>query len=152
MSKIELTCMCMIYDRANNKVLVQDRKKSWKGISFPGGHVEKGESLVEAAVREVKEETGLTVSNLKACGVVHWYNTSVGERYLVFNYKTETFSGELISDTEEGRVFRVGADELPFLNLAEGFGQRLPMFFEDKYLEGFAQWSEEDGVSPLKWY
>jgi len=152
MSKIELTCMCMIYDRTSNKVLVQDRKKSWKGINFPGGHVEKGEGLVEATIREVKEETGLTVSNLKACGVIHWYNTATGERYLVFNYKTETFAGQLISDTEEGRVFWVDADELQFLNLAEGFDQRLPMFFEDKYIEGFGQWSEEDGTGPMIWF
>ena len=56
----ELTNMIMIKNPENNCVLVQNRVKYWKGVSFPGGHVEKGESFTESAVREVKEETGWT--------------------------------------------------------------------------------------------
>lgn len=40
MAQVEITCMCMVLDRSKNKVLVQDRIKNWKGINFPGGHVE----------------------------------------------------------------------------------------------------------------
>lgn len=58
-AKVELTNICMIYDEKNNKVLVQDRIKSWKGITFPGGHIEYGEGIVESTIREIKEETGL---------------------------------------------------------------------------------------------
>lgn len=152
MAKVELTCMCMVIDRANNKVLVQDRKKSWKGINFPGGHVEDGEGLVDAAIREVKEETGLDVSNLKSCGIVNFFNNQTGERYFVFNFKTETFSGELITETEEGKVFWVSIDELPNLKLASGFGERLPMFFEDNYMEGFGVWNSDNRNTPMKWF
>ena len=42
-------------------MLVQERLKSWTGLSFPGGHVEPGEGFIDSAVREVKEETGLDV-------------------------------------------------------------------------------------------
>ena len=55
------TVMCMLHDGKGN-ILVEDRRSShWPGIAFPGGHVEPGESFVQAAVREMQEETGLKV-------------------------------------------------------------------------------------------
>lgn len=137
MAKVELTNMCMIYDEKNNKVLVQERIKSWKGITFPGGHVEDGEGIVESTIREIKEETGLTISNLESCGVVYWYNDEIGDKYFVFNFKTETFEGELLEKTDEGKVYWVDKNSLLDLNLADGFKERLPMFLEGKYSEGF---------------
>lgn len=56
MAKTEFTCMCMVFDKANQKVLVQDRIKNWKRINFLGGHVEEGEGLVDAAIREEKKK------------------------------------------------------------------------------------------------
>ena len=59
-----LTNMCLIYDGEN--ILVQERtKKTWPGITFPGGHLEKDESIVESTIREIKEETNLDIKNPK---------------------------------------------------------------------------------------
>lgn len=67
--RVELTVMCMVYDEQGN-VLVEDRKKQdWPGVTFPGGHVEPEESFVEAAIREVREETGLTIKSPRLCGI-----------------------------------------------------------------------------------
>ena len=99
MPKIELTNMVMIQDNKTGKVLVQDRIKKWKGLSFPGGHIEEGESFVDSAIREIKEETGLDIANLKSCGVIHWCNNTTSDRYIEFLYKTTDFSGELLSET-----------------------------------------------------
>lgn len=149
MAKVELTNMCMIYDKKNNKVLVQDRIKSWKGISFPGGHIEDGESIVESTIREVKEETGLNISNLESCGVIYWYNDETSEKYIVFNFRTEVFTGDLLEKTDEGNVFWVDKDDLLKLNFADGLKERLPMFLDKKYSEGFGIWNEHS-ISQLK--
>ncbi|MFD0712721.1 8-oxo-dGTP diphosphatase [Paenibacillus sp. GCM10027626] len=142
MSKVEMTNMCMIYDKETDRVLVQERIKSWKGITFPGGHVENGESIADSTIREVKEETGLDVSDLELCGIVHWYNNETDETYLVFSYRTTVFRGKLMEETEEGRHFWVDKNELASLALAPGFGERLPMFFGDKFAEGFGVWND----------
>ena len=71
--KTILTNMCMVYDDQGN-VLVEDRSKpEWPGITFPGGHVEHGESFVASVIREVKEETGLDIQKPSLCGIKQWY-------------------------------------------------------------------------------
>lgn len=69
--KVEFTNLCMISD--GNKVVVIDRKKKdWPGVTFPGGHVELGESFSDAVIREVKEETGLDIYSPQLCGIKDW--------------------------------------------------------------------------------
>ena len=65
---VELTVLCLIED--GDKILLQNRvKKDWRGYALPGGHVEPGESFVDAVIREMKEETGLTILNPRLVGV-----------------------------------------------------------------------------------
>ena len=65
---VEVMNMCVL--RRGSKVLVQDRTDpNWPGVAFPGGHVEKGESFTDAVIREVQEETGLTISSPRLCGI-----------------------------------------------------------------------------------
>lgn len=137
MPKVELTNMVMIEDPATGRVVVEDRVKSWRGLSFPGGHVEEGESFVDSAVREVREETGLDVRGLRSCGVIHWCNRATGDRYLVFLYRTRDFSGELLPATDEGRVFWIDPREIPSRPSENEFRRYLPMFFESRYNEAF---------------
>ena len=60
---VELTVLCLIED--GDKILLQNRvKKDWQGYALPGGHIEPGESFVDAIIREMKEETGLTRSKI----------------------------------------------------------------------------------------
>ena len=111
-----LTNMCLVYK--DDQILVQNRKKnSWPGITFPGGHIEENESFVESTIREIKEETGLTISNLELCGISHWTKLC-GCRYIVFLYKTNCFTGDLVS-SNEGEVFWINKNDLFKYELAE---------------------------------
>ena len=68
---VEFTNMCMICD--GSRVVVIDRKKrDWPGITFPGGHIEPGESFTDAVIREVQEETGLHIRSPQLCGIKDW--------------------------------------------------------------------------------
>lgn len=104
------TNMCMITD--GGKVLVQDRKRpDWPGVCFPGGHVEPGESFVASVIREVFEETGLTVEDPALCGTKQ-FQTEDGARYVVLFFRASKFSGELKA-SDEGEVFWVERKDLP---------------------------------------
>ena len=104
------TNLCMVSD-GNGNVLVQDRKNpDWPGVTFPGGHVEPEEAFTDSVIREVFEETGLTIENPRLCGVKQ-FMTDAGERYVVFLYRADQFTGELRS-SREGKVFWVPREKL----------------------------------------
>lgn len=128
-----ITNMCMIYDDKGN-VLVQDRdKKEYPGITFPGGHVEHGESLVESVIREVFEETGLSIENPEICGIKDWINDD-GSRYIVLLYKTNKFSGELIP-SEEGDVFWTKFEDISEDRLANDMKKMVEIFYNNEVSE-----------------
>ena len=127
--------MCMICDGLGN-VLVQDRvDPKWSGITFPGGHVEQGESFTDAVKREVLEETGLKISAPRLCGIKDWIEED-GTRYVVHLYQTNQFEGEVIS-SEEGRIFWLPLCDLPQQKLANGMDLMLRVFCEDILSEMF---------------
>ena len=137
--KTEFTNMVMIR-RDDGMVLVQERKLYWKGIAFPGGHAEPGESFERSAEREILEETGLTVKNLELCGIVHWDCPERKEKFIVFLYRTSDFSGELINETEEGKVFWVKEDELKNMKLCNNFEKDLELFTGNRCTESHIEY------------
>ena len=145
---VEFVNMCLIKNR--DKVLVQDRvSPNWPGITFPGGHVERGESFVDAVIREVKEETGLTISKPQLCGIKDWYDDE-DYRYVVHFYKTEHFTGELQS-SDEGNVWWEDFENLPHLKLAtEDMSDMLRVFLEEDLSEFFYYEDGEDWSYQLK--
>ncbi len=143
--KLEITNMVMVQDKISGKVVAQQRIKSWKGVSFPGGHAEENETIYDSAVREVFEETGLTIRSLIPCGFMYWFNNQTRDRYFTYFYKTMDYEGELIDATDEGRVFWTTLDDLKTMKLSPNFKEYLPMFLENTYCEAYCSWN--DGMS-----
>ena len=136
---VELTVLCLIHK--NGKYLLQDRiKNDWKGYTLPGGHIEPGESIVNAVIREMQEETGLTIRHPHLCGVKQ-FPLEEG-RYIVFLFETEEFEGDLRS-SEEGTMHWIDEKELSKVNLVEDFGDLIEVMLNDTLTE--FQYVIEDG-------
>lgn len=105
------TNMCMVYDGEN--ILVLNRvKNDWPGLTFPGGHVEEYELFSEAVIREMKEETGLTISEVEYVGQIVWPLPDKGINDVALLYRTNKYSGEILA-SKEGEVFFIKKSELP---------------------------------------
>jgi 8-oxo-dGTP diphosphatase len=133
--------LCMVYDGQGNILVQNRRKRDWSGITFPGGHVEAGESFADAVIREVWEETGLTIEHPVLCGIKQWTEED-GARAVVLFYKTDRFSGELKS-SEEGEVFWVRREEFETLPLAEDMAETIRVFESDVFSECFYTQDEQ---------
>lgn len=117
----QLTTLCYIIK--DGKYLMMHRvkkekdlnKDKWIGV---GGHFEYGESPDDCLKREVKEETGLTLLDYKARGIVTFvYGENIVEYMHLFT--ADRFEGELI-DCDEGELVWVPINEVCSLPIWEG--------------------------------
>lgn len=138
MEPCELTVLCLV-ERANEILLQYRQKGDWDGWVFPGGHVEPGESFLDACKREVEEETGLRIEKPELRGVKQF--PVKGGRYIVFLYRTRTFEG-VLRDSPEGENRWFFRDALP-KDLVMDFDLMLEVI-DDPLLTEF-QYVLEDG-------
>lgn len=139
---VELTVLCLIQD--GDRILLQNRvKKDWEGYTLPGGHVEPGESFVDAVKREMKEETGLDIINPRLAGIKQF--PIENGRYIVLLFKTEQFSGEVVS-SEEGEMQWVDCDRIEEIESVDDLDELLkvindPDLTEFQYLVDGDKWT-----------
>ena len=106
--------LCHVID--GDKLLL---KMATRGISkgkwnAPGGKIDPGETSDECAVREVFEETGLNIKNLKSHGPLGFHMDGKEElSFTVHLFSTRSFEGKARS-TDEGEVKWFGTDEIPY--------------------------------------
>ena len=148
-----LTNLCMVEDLENGKVVLQyrspERYKKWSGYAFPGGHIEEGESLAESIIREVYEETGLTITAPKLVAVKDW-EPDDGTRYIVFCYKATEFTGQLRS-SEEGEVSWVEKDQLKKLDLSYDMLPLLEVMEDPDLSEYYYRKRTDDGWEKFRY-
>lgn len=112
---VELTNMCMIQN--GTKILVEDRKnKTWAGVTFPGGHIEPGESFNHA------------MSGIKQ------FPKKDNKRYIVLLYKANDFEGQ-IKSSKEGEIFWIERKDLKNYSLPENFAEMMPIFENNQLSE-----------------
>ena len=128
-------------DRGEYLMLHRVKKKNdvnrdkWIGV---GGKFEDGESPEDCLLREVREETGLTIEAPRLCGLKQFPEDD-GTRYIVMLYQTDRFSGELRS-SEEGKVFWIKRSDLEHYQLPVNFDQMLQVFEDEQIEELFCYW------------
>ena len=127
----------MIKINRGNDVLVLDKVKKygWEGLTFPGGHVEKIESITESVIREAKEETNLDIENIKYVGMISWYDNDNNDRIVGFLYETDDFSGELVKENVEGTLEFIDYEELKNMDGHSDSMGEIFAIYDGKYSE-----------------
>lgn len=134
--------MCMIC-RGDDVLALDKVNNSYTGTTFPGGHVELGETFHDAVVREVFEETGLRIQNPVLKGIYHWYRD--GFHNVGYLYRADEFTGELKS-SEEGRVYWISRKEYEQKELAVGMQRVVQIMDSDRFSECFMDVKEDGSI------
>lgn len=116
------TTLCYI-TRDNSYLMLYRNKKSddvnegkWIGV---GGKLEEGETPDACICREVREETGLTLTSYRRRGVIYFYADG-WESEVIYLYSADGFAGELTQECNEGELRWIPISEIMDLNLWEG--------------------------------
>ncbi len=106
-------CYLMLHRVKKKNDLNQDK---WVGI---GGKFEENESPEECNLREVYEETGLTLNSARYCGIVTFVSDKWEGEYMHL-FHSDDFSGTIKSDCDEGNLEWIDKKELLSLPLWQG--------------------------------
>ena len=119
--KLRVGCSATIFDPAREKILLTRRTDNNRWC-LPGGGIDPGESVIEACVREVWEETGLRVHVRKLTGVYSTPHEVLeypdGNRFhtIALNFDVEIVSGELTTSEETSEFGYFSVEELDEIN------------------------------------
>lgn len=133
----------VMIQKGDEVLLLNRQHDDFKGFIPPGGKVEFPEGFAEGAIREVKEETGLNVQSLSFKGISHFTNEQANDHFIIYNYLTDDFSGELLTDSSEGELHWVKISEAKNYPMQEDIKMRFDYFFEPGTFEIHTTWNHD---------
>jgi 8-oxo-dGTP diphosphatase len=130
----------LCYLRSEGRTLMMHRNKKpgdvhkgkWNGL---GGKLDSGESPEECVIREMREESGLTIAAPRLRGILTFPAFKPGEDWLVFVYTASRYSG-VLETCAEGDLEWVTAERLAALPLWEGDRIFLPWLEQERFFSG----------------
>lgn len=133
--KPKILTLCLT--RKEGMVLLGMKKRGfgegrWNGF---GGKLEKGESIIDAAIREMREESGLKVEELEERGIINFQFLDTGKLLEVHVFDVLKYNGEPI-ETEEMSPKWFNLDEIPFENMWADDIYWMPLFFKGNKFNG----------------
>lgn len=141
----KIQTLCLIHQ--NGKVLLGMKKRGfgvgrWNGF---GGKLHEGETIEEAAIREIKEESCLDVHEITKQGILYFEFENDSTLLEAHIYSIDKFSG-IPQETEEMRPQWFSVDEIPFSNMWSDDKFWLPLFLEGKKFKGTFHFDKPSNV------
>lgn len=132
-------CTLMVH---RNKKANDIHEGKWNGL---GGKFEAGETPEECVVREVWEESGLTIQNPKYCGLLIFTNFK-GNDWYVFVFTAGEFTGDLI-ESPEGMLEWIPDEKVLDLNLWKSDSIFMPWIRDKKFFSAKFQYNGDEMLS-----
>jgi 8-oxo-dGTP diphosphatase/2-hydroxy-dATP diphosphatase len=141
----KITTLCIIHQHP--KILLGMKKRGfgagrWNGF---GGKMQEGETIEEAAKREVLEEARIKIGGLEKMGVIDFFWQGKPDTLQVHIFKAESFLG-IPTESEEMKPKWFDAKEIPFSEMWQDDIYWMPLFLENKKFLGKFVFDEQDNI------
>lgn len=141
----KLLTICIV--REPGRVLLGMKKRGFGVGRFNGfgGKLNPGETVEEAAIRELEEEANIKALDLERMGVIYFEFKDQAEILETHIFKVEKFSGEIV-ESEEMRPQWFSLDEIPYQEMWPDDIYWLPLFLENKHFKGRVSFDENNQI------
>ena len=129
----KIASLCIVRDLSDNTFLMVENHRGINAgyLNFPGGKQEIGENIVQCAIRETYEETGLTIKNPVEVGYLEFPTKD----FYVFVFMSTEFSGTMRYNPSETRAFWQDGNEIPYDKMRDDVRDLLPDILAGKYVK-----------------